>query len=286
MIARGAVACLLAILGGALFASPVAAHPALDRARELYRDARFEEALAALTEAERATDLSRDDLLSLYETRALVRFAMSDRDAAEQDLTRLASIDRDRPPAAEMPPSLRRALDAARARVETEISVRAEIRRAPGGAHATGHVENDAEGVVRTVLVKCRVGDAEETEWQSGPLEVAARASQSVECVARAVGPGAAVIAEARASVAGEPVRAPPGIAPTPADVARAGTGTRADLTAEATGDDGDRDGGGSAWPWILGIGGGAIAIAAGVVLVVVLTSAQAEVTVGGPRFE
>src|SRR5690242_15135438 len=82
------------------------AHPRLDDARARFDRADLRGALTALGRAEQASDLTRADVITLLEMRALVRFTLGDTGAMEEDLLRLASIDPDHRFGDDIPPDL------------------------------------------------------------------------------------------------------------------------------------------------------------------------------------
>jgi len=68
------------------------AHPMLDRAVDAYERAEFEKALRTFDAAARNADLSVEELLRLFEMRALVYHALGDEAAMRADLGRLVAV--------------------------------------------------------------------------------------------------------------------------------------------------------------------------------------------------
>ena len=68
------------------------AHPLLDRAVAAYEEADFELALRTFDTAERNADLSVEELLRLFEMRALVHHALGDEASMRSDLQRLVAV--------------------------------------------------------------------------------------------------------------------------------------------------------------------------------------------------
>lgn len=145
------------------------AHPLLDRAVAAYERAEFEQALRTFHTAERNADLSVDELLQLFEMRALVHDALGDRASMTADLRRLVAVRSNYQLSKLAPPSMRAALEelrkansGARA-VELQIEektiegrswVVARLLRVPDGLvdHTTlqCNVDNNAKTVSRT----------------------------------------------------------------------------------------------------------------------------------------
>lgn len=240
--------CAITVLAPAATAL---AHPLVDEGKRLYEEAEFARALDALGRAEAASDLAVDDVVRLFETRALVHLAMGHEDRMRADLRRLVAIAPTHAPGRDAPPDVMRAIEQIRAERHGLLRVIASTEAAPAGITIGVRVENDWADVVREVRTVGRVQGG--TDWlqaRDAPLLVTTTAGDVVEYYAEAIGPGGAVLA--RSGSESEPLRA-------------AGPGAGGGGEAEV-------------WPWIVvGVG---VALAAGaIVTAVVLTSGSGTVS-------
>ena len=145
------------------------AHPLLDRAVAAYERAEFERALRTFHTAERNADLSVDELLQLFEMRALVHDALGDTASMRADLRRLVAVRGSYQLSKLAPPAVRATFEELREAssgpravelkieektIEKESWVVARLLRAPDGLvdHTTLQcsVENDVKTVSRT----------------------------------------------------------------------------------------------------------------------------------------
>lgn len=145
------------------------AHPLLDRAIAAYEQAEFDRALRTFHTAERNADLSVDELLQLFEMRALVHDALDDRASMRIDLQRLVAVRGSYQLSKLAPPPVRAAFEELRMAssgplavelqiedktIENESWVVARLLRAPDGLvhHTTLQcsVDNHAKTVSRT----------------------------------------------------------------------------------------------------------------------------------------
>lgn len=145
------------------------AHPLLDRAIAAYERAEFEQALRTFHTAERNADLSVEELLQLFEMRALVHDALGDRASMSADLRRLVAVRGSYQLSKLAPPSVRatfeelRKANTGQQAVELQIEeetidgapwVVARLLRVPNGLvdHTTlqCNVDNNAKTVSRT----------------------------------------------------------------------------------------------------------------------------------------
>lgn len=174
-----------------LAALPAAAQ--LDTARNALADADFARAERAFGRALSATELSTEDLVRIFEGRAMARFALGDEGGAQADLTALRSLDPTRALPPEAPPSMVEAFDALD---PTPIGI--EL-----GWFGTGErhllrpaVVGDPASLVRQVRVHLRRrGEASWTATEEAEIEVTIRDGEAVEVWAEAIGPGGAVVA-------------------------------------------------------------------------------------------
>jgi len=267
-------------------ASPAAAHPLVDAGRRHLDEADFRRALEAFSRAENASDLSRDDLLLLLESRALVYVATHDDEALDRELVRLATIDPDHRFRPDAPPELAERFGRARRRARERLSVRIDAERLPNGSvRLQPSVEHDEGSLLRHVHVFARGGRGTWTEAVDEPLLVE-RPRGAVRYHALAVGPGGAVIAELGSRESPRTLAGAEGAADqAPAEPAgdripesgEPATAPAYDQSVDATTD--DDGGGGSTWIWV---GAGALAVAAVIVTVVLVSGGTSDVTQPG----
>ncbi|UJR78730.1 hypothetical protein [Sandaracinus amylolyticus] len=159
-------------------------------------EAEFERALGALERAESET-LARDELVTLYEQRALVRFALGDARGAERDLTLLAALEPNRVLDGRAPPRLRAVFEQARASLGGRVSLDVAVARTEGSARVHATLIRAPAGLVREVVISYRLGAS--GAWQSARgdevvIDAPDAAEISLFVIAR--GAGGAVIAE------------------------------------------------------------------------------------------
>lgn len=219
------------------------AHPLVDEGRRLYEEeANFTGALDALGRAEAQDDLTREELVVLLETRAIVHVATGDQDAMRADVRRLVAIAPEHDLGPHAHPDLARAIAAERARGHGALRLVPRTESAEAGLTIVVDVENDWASVVREVRIAGRPSGA--SEWQhavDAPLLIASAGAATIEYHAEAIGPGGVVLAR---------------------------TGTPdAPLRAAAPG-----SGGVEAWPFVLA-GVGALLVGGAIVTAVLVTS-------------
>lgn len=224
----------------------------VDEAVAAYEEADFERAYALFDQLILGTQLSRSDLVRVYATRALLRFADGDSEGMLRDLTALASLE----PAYELgpraPPPVHEAFDRLRG---AALDLEVVIEPLAVGARVSARVIGDRADIVRAVVVGVRVPGGRFRESTDGTISIA-EASGELEYYARVVGPGGATLA-----VRGE--RDAPQL----------------ERFAPRSSDD--------TLAIVLGTSGAALAIGAGVLLAVLFTSAGPTTNeVIGPRFE
>lgn len=246
-IAGVALGAALAVFAWAI-PEHASAHALVDEGRRLYEEeADFVAALDVLGRAAAGTDLSADDLVDLFETRALVYLAMGRDDDMRADLRRLAAIRPDHALPSTTPPDVVAAFADLRASSPGAPRLTATLEPSALGVTITVRLDNDPAGLVREVRISGRAPGGDWERATGAPLFVATPSGGVVEYYAEAVGPGGAVIA--RSGEASAPLRAAP-------------------ISAAA----GSGGGGDEVWPWIVG-GAGAAVVVAVVVTVVVLTT-------------
>lgn len=217
----------LVVLGPAL----AAAQPAeLQRARALFEETAFEDALAVLDAVRDDAGFTRDDVVAWLVLRARLASAQGDDALADRELTRLARLTRQ----VALPPDLRARFDAlAAATPILDVALRWE----DGALEAITTIDDPL--LVREARVSAR--ERGQARAAAGRLVIA----EPSECRAELIGPGGAVLA----SASGCPVSAR----------ATAADGVAAPREAERSGGD---DG-----VWIaLGVTAGVLALAGGAV--------------------
>jgi len=269
-VSRGKATCALVFAAVALMALLPAqawAHPLLDRAQRLFEEAEFQGALDVYAQAEQATDLSRDDLVTLYRQRALVHHAMGNTSELELDVFRLATLEPNLTLDASVPPVVRRAFDEAKGRVGDPVHVEATSARMPDGVRVTARVQNDLAAIVQAVRVTTRVDGGEWRAVAASTASVAAAEGANVEYFAEAIGPGGAVVAWAGTRM--QPLRFGAAAAEGAAGAGGGGGGGGGGPVDTGEG------GGVSAWPFIIG----GVLVAGAIVLVVLLTGGPSDDT-------
>lgn len=241
-------------------ASPARAQ--LETARSALADADFERAERAFTRALETDALSRDELIAIFEGRAMSRFAISGDDdpvSAREDLVALASLDPEHVLPPEAPPPLVESF----ARVPRE-RLSAELRWDDADGGEVGLrvvVRNDPARLTRGARIHTRTpGDDGWLVREGSSVEVPLAAGDALEVWVEVLGPGGAVLAQE-----GSP------------DAPRTrGSGARSSLADPSAGSD-------DTLLWI-GVGvGAAVVLGLAIGLGVGLGSAQSELTQPAP---
>ncbi len=263
---RAAVGIALSCVAWLAGVAPAAAHPIVDEGRAMAHEARFEEALAAFSRAESASDLTRDDVVALLEGRALVYFALGQNAELERTLAALASLAPDHAPDRAIPPDLVARIREAGARVEAPLSLGGGAERRGTSARVHVDVLRDPTGLVRDVRVFVSDGSGGFRTLGGRDEEVVADPARTLEWYAEAVGPGGAVLTSEGTRDAPESL--PPDL--TPARVAADGSaGDRAGRGALGEDGAGEDDSGPGPWPFV--IAGAVLAAAIGVVIAILV---------------
>jgi hypothetical protein len=137
------------------------AHPLLDEAIASYEEADFEGALGTFNAAARNADLSVEELLRLFEMRALVFHALGNKAAMQADLRRLAAVRPSYRFSRLTPPPVRQAfermLEADGASLDVELVIQEES--ADGVFYVVARVDRVPTGLVDHVGLQCRLGE-------------------------------------------------------------------------------------------------------------------------------
>ncbi|HJK93982.1 MAG TPA: hypothetical protein RMH85_13205 [Polyangiaceae bacterium LLY-WYZ-15_(1-7)] len=186
---------LCVLLGERAVAQSVDAPSPLESARQAYEQARFEEAVLILGEAEREATLDAEGVARLLELRALSAFGLRDEALVERTLRQLAALDDERPIPDETPPPLRERWEAAReAPPRVELGAVAVTRADDGGLRVRAEASGDLGGLRRGWRIRARVGGG--AFMASDGIEVALPSGTGeVEVEVLALGPGGAVVA-------------------------------------------------------------------------------------------
>jgi len=155
------------VLFASLWAVPatVRAHPMLDRAIASYEEANFKTALRTFDTAARNADLSVEELLELFEMRALVHHALGDEAAMRADLRRLSAVR----PSYELgrlaPPPVRTAFEEVREASAGALGVELRIERKSfdGAPWMIAHVLRVPKGLVDHVTLQCSISNDSKT---------------------------------------------------------------------------------------------------------------------------
>lgn len=131
------------------------AHPMLDRAVASYEEANFETALRTFDAAARNADLSVEELLELFEMRALVHHALGDRAAMRADLLRLSAVRPGYQLSRLAPPPVRSAFE--EVREEGGVELRIDQKDIDGAPWMLAHVVRVPDGLVDHITLQCRV---------------------------------------------------------------------------------------------------------------------------------
>ncbi|MFW5921041.1 MAG: hypothetical protein ACOCUS_04320, partial [Polyangiales bacterium] len=270
MSRRSSAGLTFVALAAASAVAPVraAADDALERGVRLAEDADFAGAVEALDVAEQAPELTRDELVSLYGHRAVVRFALGEREAMRADMARLLAVDRDAELPASAPPPVREAWERVRAVPPEPLRIEVDLDTSGETVHLSTRVQGRPSELVRQALLFARA--AEGAAWvqgRDGEVRVRATAArgESVQWYAKALGPGGVVIARSGTRANPERVRAGASVATFEAgepEPANDGAGGGARVAAGAREGRGDGDGsGGDRFKWWLVGGGAAVAV-------------------------
>lgn len=135
------------------------AHPMLDRAVEAYEEADFEQALRTFDTAARNADLSVEELLQLFEMRALVHHALGDDAAMRADLRRLVAVRSSYELSRLAPPSVREAFEEVREAnsAENSVELRIEEKTIEGAPWIVASVLRVPDGLVDHTTLQCNV---------------------------------------------------------------------------------------------------------------------------------
>jgi hypothetical protein len=137
------------------------AHPMLDRAVAAYEEADFERALRTFNTAERNADLSVEELLRLFEMRALVHHALGSDASMRDDLRRLVAVRGSYQLSRLAPPSVRSAFDEVREANtgDQSVELRIEQTRMEGKPWMVARLMRVPEGLVDHTTLQCSVDD-------------------------------------------------------------------------------------------------------------------------------
>lgn len=139
--------------------SEARAHPLVDDAIVSYEDADFRAALRTFNLAARDADLAVEELLLLFEMRALVHHALGNGTAMRQDLERVAALRPGHRLSGLAPPPVRKAyvemLEAHGGTLGVELVV--EEKDFEGKPFVVARVERVPTGLVHHIALQCRV---------------------------------------------------------------------------------------------------------------------------------
>lgn len=137
--------------------SAARAHPMLERGIVDYENADFESALATFNAAARNADLSVEELLQLFELRALVHHALSNERAMRSDLRRIAAVRPSYRLGPMAPPSVRETFDEL-LEDSPEVELQIEERVVDGRRTMVARVAQVPDDLVDHVTLTCLVG--------------------------------------------------------------------------------------------------------------------------------
>lgn len=146
----------------------VSAHPLVDQAIEAYEEADFEIALETFDEAASNADLSVEELLQLFEMRALVQHALQDEKAMRQDLRRLIAVRPSYRLGRLAPPPVRAAFDElVEESRDAQVELRIEDQNLGGERTMVARVIRVPADLVDHVALECVVGPDQKTITRS-----------------------------------------------------------------------------------------------------------------------
>lgn len=205
---------IIAVLGLCwLTPSPASAHPMLDRAVAAYEDADFGLALRTFDTASRNADLTVEELLQLFEMRALVYHALGDHESMKADLERLAAVRGSYQLGRLAPPSVREVFEEVREAHtgEKSVELRIEEKRVEEKVWVVASVLRVPEDLVDHTTLQCNVDNNVRTVSKTSR-----GTTTSVELPASGVHNGCSATARTRqggvlfnASIDGAPVLMP-----------------------------------------------------------------------------
>lgn len=141
------------------------AHPLLDRAVAAYEEADFAGALRTFDTAARNADLSVDELLQLFEMRALVYHALGDARSMNADLQRLAAVRPSHELSRLAPPPVRDAFERVRAAHSSpnHVELRIEETSIEGEGWVVAQVLRVPDDLVDHTTLQCSVANDTKT---------------------------------------------------------------------------------------------------------------------------
>lgn len=280
MARRGGIIALLVSVS--LFAGEARAHPLLDDAIAAYEDADVRGALRTFNLAARDADLSVEELLTLFEMRALVHHAMGNETAMLRDLERVAALGTGHRLTDLAPPRVREAyletLEANGGTMAVELVL--EEKSFDGKPFVVARMEQVPKGLVHHISLQCTVEQDSRTvarTVQGTRARIPLDESGAYDlCTATAETRRGTVLFSAR--IDGAPLS--PEL-PLP-DVTAAASERPSGLTYQRPGDAGPTDEASTKkkkkkWPWI--VAASAVAVAGGVTAGVLLSRRSNEST-------
>lgn len=245
------------------------AHPGLDRAIDLARDAEFKRALKAFEQVVEAGDLTRDELVQLLAERALVQQAMGNNKALNRDLAMLASLDPQRDLGPNAPPDLRARWEKAAASSRGPLGMRVETAVVAGGVRVSASLTGGVEGVEFPMVIALRAPGGTWLRTSASEAEYPVPAQGRAEYYVLATGPGGVVVANEGNEEEPEQLTV---------DLSRLSRSATVDRTGIGAGGKPSRRG-----LWI-GLGAGGVAVVGAIVLVAVLAGrSDRDTQVGTP---
>jgi len=135
------------------------AHPMLDRGVQAYEEADFDRALRTFDTAVRNADLSVEELLQLFEMRALVHHALGDDDSMRADLERLVAVRSTYELSRLAPPSVREAFAdiVTSATPDNSVQLRIEEKDVEGQRWMVARVLRVPPGLVDHTTLQCSI---------------------------------------------------------------------------------------------------------------------------------
>ena len=169
------------------------AHDVVERGKQAYNEARFEDSLSAFEEAEGGNDLALDDLVQLLESKALVLSALERSSEAEECIKDLAALKPDHTLTASVPPELAEVFAQTATGVAGSTKVEMSLSTDGNTVTAKAVVIQNAR-IIRKLVVYQRADDG---AWEQAEDSRSMSATQYVDSYAEAIAAGGVVLARA-----------------------------------------------------------------------------------------
>ncbi len=184
------------LLTAALVLTPVgaSAHPLIDQGVEAYEEADFDKSLRYFDQAADGSELTTADLMSLFEWRAIVRYALDNVAGMRADLTRLASMKPTHRLGLDAPPKVRAAFDEVRAQMTDGIGLEVGARSLAGKLRIDASAMHDVMNLARGTRIHVQLPGEAWQSYKKSDLLVDLEGGGEVVYYVELLGPGGAVL--------------------------------------------------------------------------------------------